>query len=140
MYSASSAGRRVGNRDGTFNIYCRDCTQFIATTHQRVGSAQCEMCRRVEAGEPITEELIKHYEAGRLGHSDVSLLVLADPTPKELRKFSLGSLAGNFFRALGFQKPVEEVAASTVIAKTKRRGRLFDSVELGKVPAGDKKK
>lgn len=108
------------------------CGQFIARTYMRIGSALCEMCRRVENGEPITEDLIKSYEIGKLGRENVSMLVLKDETPKALGKFSLRSMGGDIMHVLGLKKiPKDKDLKSAEIAKSKRRGRLFQNVQLG---------
>lgn len=93
--------------------------------------ALCEMCRRTMNGEEITEEAVREYEAQKLGRANVSLLVLEEP-PTQAKEFSLRSMTGEFVRAFKFLlKPRPEAPVSKTVSKTKRRGRLFDTPEIG---------
>lgn len=94
--------------------------------------AMCEMCRRIENGEPITTEALQQYEAQKLGRgNNTSLLVMAEtPVAKE---FSIKSLTGEFLKAIGLKnaKKRPDAPVSQAVAKTKRRGRLFDNPQFG---------
>lgn len=133
MFSGSSAPRRIGNADGTTNVYCFTCGEFICQTFMGFTSAQCEMCRRTENGEKITNEAVREYEQLKMQHSNVSLLVL--PEEQKGPRFTLGSMVSNVLTAVGFKKQTNQtqVMPSARLAKEKKRGRLFESVDLGSI-------
>lgn len=136
MYHTSSNSARVINPDGSTNVYCYQCFRFIATTFLRVNRALCEMCRRVEAGEPVSLEAMKEYEASKLGRADVSLLRLDEP--KTGAKFTLRSMGGEILQALKQALPQKPKPKSKEISDEKRRGRLFEQVDLGAMEKVDK--
>lgn len=91
-------------------------------------------------GEPITEQSIKEYELAKLGKANVTLLDLSVELPEEVKKFSLRTMVGEFLGAVGFlKKPKEEEPKSQKVAKQKRRGRLFENVQLGSMTEIDER-
>lgn len=142
MFSGSSADRRLVNPDGSSNVYCMSCGEFISKTYERTNRATCELCRRVLAGEVLTEEAIRAYQIGKQDKANVTLLDLSDKIPAQARKFSLRSLGSGFLRAYKAVKappPTEETVPSMKTARSKRRGRLFESVTLGSMEEVDEK-
>jgi hypothetical protein len=136
--SFSSGQNRFRNGDGSLNVYCSVCGEFIATTFVRMGNrATCELCRRVENGEELTPEIIDAYNRGKLSRADVTLLrVEEDPPGFKKKKFSLRSLGGEVMEAMGFKRSEKASAGkqSVTIAKVKRRGRLFSETPLDTKP------
>ncbi len=140
MFSGSSADRRLNNPDGSSNVFCFTCGEFIARTYERIYRAQCEICRRVLEGEVLTEEAIRAYQIGKQDKANVSLLDLKEHVPAQAKRFSLRSLTGDFLKAFKFVKPdlpTEETVPSMKVSKSKRRGRLFEHVEIGSMTEVD---
>lgn len=149
LFSTSSRRQNAPNADGSVNVYCYQCSQYIGPVFVRINRALCEMCRRVENGEPITEEMIQAYRAAKADKVDVSmLLVPQEPDMKALtgnKKFSLRSMGGNIVSALGRfvmgQKATPQELGklpSVQVAKGKRRPRLFQNVDIGSMEEVDK--
>lgn len=140
LFSSSSRQMKRVNADGSVDVYCYACGQYIGPVFVRINRALCEMCRRVENGEPITEEMIQAYRAAKADKVDVSMLLIPpEPDLKALggKKFSLRSMGGNIVSALGRfvmgQKATPQELSklpSVQTAKTKRRPRLFANVDL----------
>jgi hypothetical protein len=142
MFSSSSRDRRLNNPDGSWNVYCMVCQEFISKTFERTNRATCELCRRVQDGEALTDEAIKAYQLGKLDRANVTLLDLSDQVPAQAKKFSLRSMTGDFLRAFKSVKaepPTEQTVPSMKVSKTKRRGRLFENVEIGSMLEVDEK-
>jgi hypothetical protein len=106
------------------------------------------ICQYAEEGVPMSEEAINAYRASKMGRTDVGLIVVPDEGPKVLgnftKKFSLRSLGGGILTVVGnyvLGKPPNEAKAqeSVKLAKAKRRGRLFENVDLGSIEEVDKK-
>jgi hypothetical protein len=133
MYSSSSRmGNRGLNYDGSHDVRCFQCGENLGKTFAQIGRALCELCRRVENGEELTEEAIRDYKISKAGKQDVSMLLVPnEPKATGLKAFSLRSLGGDILTALGIKKKEEPPQKSTVIAKGKRRPRLFEGVQLG---------
>jgi hypothetical protein len=132
-FSSSSRQRQRINQDGTVNVYCYSCKQFIGRSAINMTRALCEICRRVEAGEKLgNEEAIRQYRLSRGSAEDVSLLILPDEPPGILaaKKFNFRSIAGEILMAVGIRKPAAEPKQSTRLAKEKRHPRLFATVDL----------
>lgn len=148
MFGASSRPKQTQNRDGTNNVYCYQCGEFIAITYVSIQKAQCEMCRRVEAGEEITDEMVRAYKLAKGDRVDVTYLNLPEPDLRAVglkKKFSFATMAGEVMAALGNFKlsgkdkqPEETPVQSAQIAKQKRRSRLFSNVKLGDKDSGQK--
>ena len=134
MFSGSSADRRLVNPDGSSNVFCLVCGEFISKTYERTNRATCELCRRVLDGEILTEEAIKAYQIGKQDKANVTLLDLSDQIPAQAKKFSLRSMGSGFlkaYKAIRPDPPNESTVPSMKVSKTKRRGRLFENVDLG---------
>lgn len=143
MFSASSRHNNRINQDGTYNVMCWSCNEFIARSPIRVERALCEICRRVENGEPLSEEAIRQYKMAKMDKiQDVSMVVLPDVQPKALKTFSLRSLGGIIAEAVGIKQSDKPVLKSAEVAKRKRRPRLFSEGQLetlGSIEELDKK-
>lgn len=143
--SSSRQGQRANN-DGSTNIYCYQCQEFIGRTFLKVNRALCELCRRVENGEILTDQAIREYKLSKADKVDVSLLVLEEPDLAAFgfKKFSLRSMAGDAMSALGRfllnegPQTKEQTAAlpSVKVARQKRRPRLFSNISLDEEPQG----
>ncbi len=138
LFHSSSRAKRHTNPDGAIDVHCWNCGCYIGRTYERITSAQCELCRRVELGEPMTEDMVRQYKSAKIGHEDVTMLLLPVETPHGLgKKFSVRSMAGNVMQALGIKQPPPEPTISQHVAKSKQRKRLFESVQLGSVESLD---
>src|SRR5262245_3006079 len=105
MFSSSSRSARTlrANADGSMNVCCNTCGEFICKSMVRIASAQCELCRRVKSGEKLTAEMIKMYQSSKPGQQDVSILLL--PTIEgQKKKFRLSTMTGTFLEAIGIKK------------------------------------
>lgn len=140
MFGASSRQIQRQNRDGTNNVYCYACGDFISITMERVQRALCELCRRVENGEILTESAIRAYKLAKADRVDVSYLNLPEPSTVAVglkKKFSFASIAGEVTRALGLfalagkGTQSKDVPQSAQVAKAKRRPRLFSKDSIG---------
>lgn len=132
IFSSSSLQRRQGfNPDGSHNVYCYECKDFICRTQQAISRALCERCRRVLEGEaPIDDERMKEYVLSKGVKTDVSMVLL--PTAElGMKRFSLRSLGGDLLEAVGLRKIQEQAKESTKIARSKKRTRLFGNANLG---------
>jgi hypothetical protein len=142
VFQSSSRDRRLSNPDGTNNVFCWSCSEFISKTYERTNRALCELCRRVLNGEVLSEEAIKAYNLGKLDRANVTLLDLTIEVPAEAKKFSFRSMTGEFIRAfksITAPPPNEVTVPSMKVSKGKRRGRLFDNVTLGSMEEIDEK-
>lgn len=139
MFSSSSSPPRRGNADGTVNIHCFECGTFICKTYANFTRAICEMCRRVANGEALSMEAVAEYEQLKEGQANVSLLVLPE-VPKG-RAFTLSSMVGTVMQAIGFKKLTNQASntESAKLARSKKRGRLLESVDLGSMTDIDAK-
>ena len=131
------------NSDGSVNVFCGNCRDFIGTSYSRVQRATCYVCQAAEEGHPLTEEAILQYRLSKGLRSTVSALNLPEPDLRAVgikrKKFSFGNAAGLLFTAAGrFMSsektgPQATVAANTEssnIARAKRRPRLFSNVSI----------
>lgn len=149
MFGASSQNRRLSNSDGSYNVYCSQCSSFICTTMMQIHRALCYPCQKAEAGEQMSPEALQLYQTSRMVRDDVSFITLPEPDFKALgvnKKASrFMSVAGEVFRAIGrfalneSSKPPDKVQPSTVLAKSKRQPRLFSNIKLGSMEEIDKK-
>ncbi len=139
LFSSSSRQAQRSNSDGSQNVYCYSCQEYIGKTYLRITRALCEMCRRVENGEPITFEMIQAYKAAKAEKVDVSMILIPEEDLKAVggKKFSLRSMGGDIVTALGQflggQKATPEELSklpSVQTAKEKRRKRLFSNIDL----------
>jgi hypothetical protein len=146
--SSSRGGRGQINPDGSYSVYCYQCRDFIGTSFTKIHRALCVVCQYAEEGKVMTEEQINMYRASKMGRSQVGLIVVPDEGPKVLgipkKKFTLRSLGNGILSAIGSfalgQPPNENKAQESVkIAKAKRRGRLFEHVDLGSMNEVDGK-
>lgn len=138
MYSAAS--RPYGaNPDGSSDVYCYSCRVFISKSFDKVNRALCELCRRVESGEPITEELLRAYKFAKAHREDVSMLIVEDAPPPSLtaKKFSFRVTMGDMLAAVGLKLPAPPESPSVRLAKEKRRPRLLGSIDLGSMDKVD---
>lgn len=131
MFSSSSRQADRLNADGSRNVFCYQCNEFIAVTHLQMGRALCELCRRIEAGEEVTEAAVTQYLLAKAPKIDVSMLLL--PEEPRGKKFSLRSLGGVVMEAIGLAKPEKQAVPSAKLAKEKKRTRLFQNVDLGSI-------
>jgi hypothetical protein len=138
----SSSSRQVDrvNPDGTLNVYCWMCGEFITATTLRMNRALCELCRRTEAGETIPADVLRDYKLSKGKHVNVSMLLLPEETSATRKKFSFRSMMGEVLEALGVKQPEKVPEASKVIARQKKRGRLFENVDIGTVDQGLREK
>lgn len=154
IFSSSSRGGVRQNQDGSRNVHCYQCGEFIATSFLNISRALCEICRRVENGEPLNDDMIRNYRLAKASRVDVSVLTLPEEDPLRAhgiprKRFSLASMAGELVRAIGkfkittvpkIQENPDKTKASVAVAKSKRRGRLFENVDLiGSMEEVDKK-
>ena len=99
-----------------------------------MGSAKCELCRRFEAGEPITPELLVAYELSKAPYKDVTQIsvqeeVKNDPNP---RARTIRNMGHGILVSLGIKKSEEEMRPppSKVVSKDKKVGPLFGDEQL----------
>lgn len=135
LYSSSSSTGRQSNSDGTWNVYCYVCHEYIGASMMRIHRAMCAMCEKAERGETVPPEAIRDYKMSKAGKVDVSYLVVPDNTPKAIgiRKFSLQSLGGQILKAAGLPEVVEKIKESVRVSREKKRPRLFGQIDLGKM-------
>lgn len=99
-----------------------------------MGTAVCAVCDFAERGVQLSEAQLAEYNASKRGRrGDVSFLRV--PPPEEIADaapFTLRSLGGAVLKAVGLTLPKQAKAESTKAAERKKRGRLFENVDLGK--------
>ena len=133
-FNSSSGQRRTSNADGSYNVYCSVCHDFIAVTMLRIPRALCVICQAADEGRVLTPECIRDYKLSKGGRVDVSLLVLPEVMPgSKLKKFSMRTMVGDMLTAVGLkltegdkQKELE----SKKVSKEKRSRRVFDGVDI----------
>ena len=131
VYSASSQGPKGLNQDGSRNVYCWKCLQFICRTNQSFSRAICEICRRSEAGELITEQLLTDYDLGKSGQTYVTNIVIREEIKQEPRKDrSLKSMGNGLLQAIGIKLKIKKPAQSVQTSKGKRLKPLFSETEM----------
>jgi predicted RNA-binding Zn-ribbon protein involved in translation (DUF1610 family) len=145
--AGSSAGRRLKNADGTWNVFCPDCGRLISRSGVRIMASQCAICVKIANGEPITQEILDLYGKMTIeGTPRIDGLYLApeDPLLVGIKKkgFSIAeSLAGGM-KAVGKfittvtkagEQPIGADAPKSVkIAREKKHKRVFDNIDLEK--------
>lgn len=150
VFGASSLRRTGLNSDGSYNVYCYSCRDFIGKSMERIDRALCFICSRAEEGKPLDEESLRAYKLSKAQRVDVSALAVPEETDlssilkKKRKSFSLLDIAGDMLRAIGRFRSTESATKepstlpSVQLAKSKRRGRLFDGVSLGSMEEVDK--
>lgn len=131
MFHTSSRNSHRLNADGTANLYCFSCGEFVskATMPMRV---QCALCQRATDGEVLTNEAIEFYKQGKTPvSSQINMLVLPDVPGKEEKKFRLGSMTGNLLEAIGIKRKKKKELPSQAASRESRRGRIFEGTILG---------
>ena len=78
----------------------------------------------------MTAEAIEMYNRSKQGMRSVSMVTVDDTVSFGDEKFTLRSLGGSIAHALGFAKKDVEPLQSVKVAKGKKRGRLFEGVDL----------
>jgi len=149
MFSGSSQRQSQQNPDGSTNVFCYSCGQYISRTFERANRALCALCQAVVDGKELTDEVIQQYNLSKgPGRFDVNILNIPD-TPihldgqrKKKRGFSLGYVMGDVLSAIGrftssegtgIEVPVSQLPSAT-IARQKRRPRLFSNISLEDKP------
>lgn len=151
MFAGSSRQMNRSNPDGSYNVYCYSCGEYISRTFVRAQRALCALCAAAEAGQELTLGAIQMYKAAKAEKIDaVSALAMPEPDLRAVgvKKWSLGSVAGEVLNALGNfalnrrpQPPAKNEdgrETSAQLAKAKRRPRLFSGVLLGSMQDVDK--
>lgn len=143
MFGGSSTQASRYNSDGSNNVHCSQCGEFIGRSYIRINRALCVICQAAENGMPLTEEAIRMYKLSKAERVDVTYLAIEEPSLKALgvkKKWNMASVAGEFLHAVGnFAQGVKVEPAtgqvpSADIAKSKRRKRLFEDVDLEQKP------
>jgi hypothetical protein len=129
-YSSSSGQNKRQNADGSINVYCTLCGEFIASTYMRIGSALCVLCQKSTNGETVDADFLRDYKLSKGNRGDVSMLLVPAEPKDTTRKFSLRSMAGDVLTALGIKKE-QPVVESQKVSISKRRSRLLGNVTLG---------
>jgi hypothetical protein len=140
MFSSSSNAARIINSDGSTNVFCYSCGQFIARTFHRVNRSLCVVCKKIEDGEMVPEEALRQYDESKLGKANVSLLSLSVELPANVKKFTFSSMTGEFMRAFSFKKKEKpDAPKSKATARGRRRAPLFSNLQLGSMNDIDEK-
>lgn len=100
-------------------------------TSMQLGKVVCELCRRVENGEPLTPEAIRQYRESKMGVMGVTMINVPPPEDRGPQINPVRSMGNGFMRALGFDKTSAPTQAEIVVQE-KQRGRLFEEVDLEK--------
>ena len=84
----------------------------------------------------LPADAIEMYNLSKRGQREIAMVNVSDDAMEAGgAKFTLRSLGGAIAQAVGFTKTEEKPLESVKVAKQKRRGRLFDSVDLDKMTA-----
>lgn len=124
MFSSFSRGR---DRDGGWLIYCVDCREPICRTTIPMGKMQCEICRRLANGEMVTSEMIRDYRLSKQSVMGVTMTNVSEGSGALLDQ--LRSMGNGFLKALG-RIAGKELTEAEVVVQEKRRGRLFEQIDL----------
>lgn len=134
MLSGSGSSSTSGglNREGAHCVKCWQCTRTICYSVAPITRALCGLCQASADGILLSEDAIRDYVNASHGSGEISLLTLHDD-PTEAPVETQTRFASTFGRALGFlRERVQSIATpSKALAKTKRRGRLLEGLELG---------
>jgi hypothetical protein len=136
MYASSSnQGSRRVNADGTYNVYCFSCGEFVSTSVIQLGKVLCVICQAAEEGRELPEQLVREYMLSKGTRADVSGILLRETQDDpSLRPFTFRGMASDIARAVGkIVQQVKEIPKSATIARGKRRPRLFDNVQIGNI-------
>lgn len=99
-----------------------------------MGTAICAICDFAERGVQLSAAELAEYNASKRGRrGDVSFLRV--PPPEEIADaapFTLRSLGGAVLKAMALTLPKKVKAESTKAAERKKRGRLFEHIDLEK--------
>jgi hypothetical protein len=149
MFSGSSRRQLQQNDDGSSNVFCFSCGQYISRTFERANRALCVLCQAVTDGKELTEDAIQQYKLSKgPGRFDVNILNIPDAPiqltgqHKKKRGFSLGSIMGDVLSAIGHfaasegtgtEVPKSQLPSAT-IARQKRRPRLFSNISIADTP------
>ncbi len=133
VYAASSVGPKGLNQDGSRNVYCWKCQQFICRTNSNFSRAICELCRRAEEGEPITEEMITNYDLGKAGMVDLTNVSIREEQRMEPNKRrSLKSMGNGLLQAIGVKLKTKRIPKSKQTSQGKRLKPLFSDEDPDK--------
>ncbi len=124
----SSFSRPTRDRDGSWMVYCVTCKEPICRTTIQLGKVQCELCRRVENGEILTEDAIKTYRLSKQGVMGMTMMNLTPPEQNKEADNLRGQGSG-FLKAIG-RLMGRDLSEAEVVVQEKHRGRLFDQVDL----------
>src|SRR5581483_917449 len=135
MFAGSSKGVTKQNSDGSWNVMCYECSQFICRSLVPINRALCAICEAARTGRQLTPEFLAAYQQSKMERADINFLSLDKPPVPEAnikKKLRFASIAGPILTALGKfglaqqTKPEERpTRPSAQIAKAKRRPRLF---------------
>lgn len=139
---SSRSGISHLNPDGTYNIYCMHCGEYISRAYIKINKVLCAICEAAYSGTELTEEFVREYRASKMLQSRaVGLLAMPEEQPviEGAKKKKLGFITGYLFGAVGRfllgtkpvltdaeGAPVEELR-SREVAKAKRRPRIFSN-------------
>jgi hypothetical protein len=143
MLSGSSRRQFQQNPDGSWNVFCWKCGNFISTTIQMAPRALCALCKAVEEGKELSEDAVTQYKLSKgPGRFDVNILSIPDEpisAVKKKRRFSLGNIMGDIISAVGrfaisegHDTEVRQDLPSVALSRSKRRPRLFSNVSIEK--------
>jgi len=131
MFSSFSKGR---DREGAWVIYCVTCKDPICKTTIPMGKMQCEICRRIDNGEQVTDEMVRQYRLSKQSVMGVTMVNVSEGSSDLLDQ--LRSMGNGFLKALG-RITGKEMTEAEVVVQEKKRGRLFDSVDLEQLGDGE---
>jgi hypothetical protein len=142
MFTASNYPKRV-NEDGSRNVYCLRCRNFICTASQytAINTALCVVCQADDEGIDLTAEQVRELRGVRVGNYTLSEAAAfpdkgIDPmtavTTDQITS-TVGRI-GYFIKALVKSVVIaavdtvkeQKVYSSKEIAKENKRKRLFD--------------
>jgi hypothetical protein len=130
------------NADGSRNIYCYICGNFISTTSAMtsINTAMCVICQADEDGIDLTPEQVRELRSARMAGSVVSQAIAFPERPKDpMEEFSpdledykmssvgyrIKALVTKVIRA-GAKVILDTIPESKVVAKAKKRRRIFE--------------
>lgn len=131
LFDDASRARKA-RTDGLHEIFCTDCRQYIGESVHNLNAMRCYVCQKAFEGHKLTEEELARYNASKYGRRG-AVSFLRVPPPEEVswsKRFSFSSMGSALSRAIGITKPAVPPLKSTQAAMRKKRGRLFENIDL----------
>lgn len=131
-----SFGARRINLDGSRNIFCNRCHEFICTlsTMENFNSALCVICQAADRDEVLPPDVIKQLRSRKIGDTYIPLIFVEGDKHQDpmVGEQALSGRVEFYIRVISrkAKEAIQEIRTkskvSVALAKEKRKPRIFD--------------